>query len=355
MTAKRVCGGWRRLMNKGKNKNRTSTREILRMVAGIRKSFLPLMILEQMLSCAILFLNIIVGAMILDGVAEALITDSAMESTEQRLVGQAVGLVLLNMVLALCRWGLNKWLIILRRGIDDGIRKQISEKCLTLDYQILERKDTLDYIEKASEGSQTNGGITGYCSAISGIFGNIVSIIYSVILMSRFFMSRGGGKEDGLADFASSFLAGLLMLLLIGTAVLFRFLISRRAQRMQYQAYEDNLQVNRRYGAYFMFLSEYKPGKQVRIYDMVQLILHGFGEMSGRLRKKQEEVVRKEAWLSTVTEVVMGSLLLICYGFVGIKAVSGAISIGEVSLYVGCSPVFQITCQNFLAHLTGCR
>lgn len=347
-------------MNKRKNENRTSTREVLRMVAGIRKSFLPLMILEQMLSSAILFLNIIAGAMILDGVAEVLMAASAMPepsegmltgnaigSTEQRLIWLAVGLVLLNMVLSLCRWGLNKWLIVLRRGIDDGISKQISEKCLTLDYQILERKDTLDYIEKASEGSQTNGGITGYCSVISGIFGNIVSIIYSVILMSRFFLSRGGGKEDGLAAFAGSFLAGLLMLFLIGTAVLLRFLISRRAQRMLYQMFEDNLQVNRHYGAYFMFLSEYKPGKQVRIYDMVQLILHGFGEMSGRLRKKQEKVVRREAWRSTVTEVVMGSLLLICYGFVGLKAVSGAISIGEVSLYVGVLTNFSNNMSEF--------
>ncbi len=143
-------------MSREKKENRTSTREILRMVAGIRKSFLPLMILEQMVASAILYLNIIVGAMILDGVAEAAGTarggmagSSAMEAVEQHLIRLAVGLVLLNMVLALLRWGLNKGLIVLRRRVDEEINKKVSEKCLTLDYQILERTDTLDHVESA--------------------------------------------------------------------------------------------------------------------------------------------------------------------------------------------------------------
>lgn len=341
-------------MSKGRNENRTSTREILRMVAGIRKSFLPLMILEQMLSSAILFLNIIVGAIILDGVAETVMSDGVMQGigmdlTERNLVRLAVGLVLLNMILALCRWGLNKWLIILRREIEDRIGKKMSEKCLTLDYQILERKDTLDYIEKAFEGSRMNGGIPGYCSSISGILGNIISIIYSVILMSRFFMSRGSGDESGLTAFVSSFQAGFLMVFLIGFVVAFRFLISRKGQQMQYQMYEENVRVNRRFDAYFMFLWEYKHGKQVRIYDMAKMILCGAREEMDRLRKNQMEMVRKQDWLSTITEIVMAILLFICYGFVGIKAVSGAISIGEVSLYVGVLTSFSDNVSEFFS------
>ena len=339
-------------MSKRNNRNHTSTREILHMVAGIRKSFLPLMILEQMLASAILFLNIIVGAMILDGVAKAVMPDTgiqetAMELVEQRLIWLAVGLVLLNMILALCRWGLNKWLIVLRREIEDGISKKISVKCLTLDYQILERTETLDYIKKASEGSRISGGITSYCFVISGVCGNIVSIIYSIILMSRFFMSRGGGEEDSLSAFASSFQAGLLMILFIGVAVALRFLISRRGRQLEYRQYEENLKDNRRYEAYFMFLNEYRHGKQVRIYDMAKMILHGLKEYAGILRERQAKRARKEAWLSSITEMVMGVLLLVSYGFVGIKAVSGAISIGEVSLYVGVLTSFSDNMSEF--------
>lgn len=206
-------------MSREKKENRTSAREILRMVAGIRKSFLPLMILEQMLASAVLYLNIIVGAMILDGVAKAAGTAhggmAGSEAVEQHLIRLATGLVLLNMVLALFRWGLNKGLIVLRRRVDEEINKKVSEKCLTLDYQILERTDTLDHVESALRGSQMNGGITSYCSTISGIFGNIVSIVYSVILISRLFLDRNGGGGGGLVAFACSLPGELLMLSLI--------------------------------------------------------------------------------------------------------------------------------------------
>lgn len=329
-------------MSKAEKRKGTSTREILRLVAGIRKSFFPLMLLEQLLASAILYLNIIVGAMVLDSVAEGIITvhggaveAHTMAALEQRLIWMAVGLVLLNMVLALCRWGLNKWLIILRREVQDKISKKLSEKCLTLDYQILERKDTLDYIEKASEGSRMNGGVTGYCSAVGWVVGNIVSILYSLSILSRFFLVRGGGERDGLAAFAESLPAFLLMGFLMAAAVFFRFLISRRGQRLQYQMYEDNLKGNRRFDAYFMFLHEYSPGKQVRIYDMAGMILGGLRQEAAILRKRRQELFRSETGMSMATEIIMGVLLFACYAFVGIRAVGGSISIGEVSLYVG--------------------
>lgn len=51
--------------------------------------------------------------------------------------------------------------------------------------------------------------------------------------------------------------------------------------------------------------------------------------------------------MSSITEMVMGVLLLVSYGFVGIKAVSGAISIGEVSLYVGVLTSFSDNMSEF--------
>ncbi len=341
-------------MSREKKENRTSTREILRMVAGIRKSFLPLMILEQMVASAILYLNIIVGAMILDGVAEAAGTarggmagSSAMEAVEQHLIRLAVGLVLLNMVLALLRWGLNKGLIVLRRRVDEEINKKVSEKCLTLDYQILERTDTLDHVESALRGSQMNGGITSYCSTISGRLGNIVAIVYSVILISRLFLDRDGGEGGGLVAFACSLPGELLMVFLIAGTVFVRFLVSRTARQMQYRMYEKNVRVNRRFDAYFMFMYEYSPGKQVRIYDMARMIIRGVRGEAARLRKSQKGVLRREAGMSAATDLIMGILLFACYGFVGIRAVGGAVSIGEVSLYVGVLTSFSDNVSEF--------
>lgn len=341
-------------MNKGKIEWRTSTGEVLRMVAGVRRSFLPLLVLERMIASAILFLNIIVGAMVLDGVADAvrqadggMLAGGAVEAVEHRLVRLALFLVLLNMVLALCRWGLNKWLIVLRREVNDVVMKKISEKCLTLDYQILERKGTLDYIETASNGERMTVGVVGYCQNLGDACGNITAMIYSAVLLVRFLMSRGNGAQDGLAAFADSSRAGLLMVVLMGAAVAIRFLITKKRQQWEYQVYENSMRNSRHFEAYFMFLWEYRHGKQVRIYDMAKMI----GRSMAREVDSMMKTIYKRLWrqegMSVLTEVVMGSLMLVCYGFVGIKAVSGAITIGELSLYVGALTSFTSNVSEF--------
>lgn len=330
-------------MNKEKKKeNFTSTVEILRLLSGSSKSFLPLTVLEEMLASAILYLNIIMGAMILDGVAEGIVrvrsgntAGNVVESVEQRLVGLAILLVLLNMVLALSRWGLNKWLFILRRELSDKVLNQISGKCLTLDYQILEKKGTLDYIEGASEGSRTHGGIPTYCSMIGRVCGHIVAICYAVILLSGFFARKGSGEADGLASFADSIWAGLLLMALMGIMVALRFFASSWQRKIGYRMYKENLKNNRRYNAYFMFLSNYSSGKQVRIYDMAKMIIRGSRKEAARVIAMVDEEFWRGSGISVIIEIIMGMLLLICYGFVGLKAISGAISIGELSLYVG--------------------
>lgn len=51
--------------------------------------------------------------------------------------------------------------------------------------------------------------------------------------------------------------------------------------------------------------------------------------------------------MSAATDLIMGILLFACYGFVGIRAVGGAVSIGEVSLYVGVLTSFSDNVSEF--------
>ena len=305
---------------------KTSAAAMLKLIFDIKPLFLPLTMLEQLLSTAIVFVNIILGAKILDGLAV---------QKEQDLVQLAAIMVSCNLCFALLRWGINKWLIIMRREINERILKQVYEKCLTLDYQIMERTETLDYIQKANVGSQSQGGIVTYCEVISKLFANITTIVYSVIILTGFFKSTELKEGSKLLQFFNSPQAGILLAFLLILIIFSRYVFSKKNQQLGYQFFEDNVKVNREMGHYGSFLWNYQMGKQVRIYQILPLI-------RTRLQKKVQEAEelnrknrRKIIQVVVPSEAITGIFFIICYIFVGLKAISGTISIGSLSLYVG--------------------
>ena len=131
------------------NQNNISAFEILRLIASIKKTYLPLAILEQILSASAIYINIICGAKILDYITDAIAIPGNAEGAEQEITRLALFMVTLTFFISFLGCIINKYLIVLRREIDESVLNRISVKCLVLDYQILEKTGTLDFIEKA--------------------------------------------------------------------------------------------------------------------------------------------------------------------------------------------------------------
>lgn len=165
---------------------RVSMKDMLKLISEISPGFFLLTIVEALLSTAVVFVNIILSARILDGIAGG---------EKPELIRTALFMVGLNLVLALLRWAINKWLIVTRRRIEDSVSKRIMEKCLDLDYQILEKTSTLDYIQKVESASRTQGGITSYCVLVSEGITKIISVIYAIILLTGFFQGSAESED----------------------------------------------------------------------------------------------------------------------------------------------------------------
>ncbi|MCI9079315.1 MAG: ABC transporter ATP-binding protein [Lachnospiraceae bacterium] len=311
-----------RLNKTRKDKNNVSAFEIFRLATGIKKSYMPLVILEQMLSSSVLYINIILGAKILDYIADAIATPGNTAKAEQEITRLALFMVILTFFLSLTWCITNKYLIVLRREIDESVLNRISVKCLVLDYQILEKAGTLDYIEKAEASSHSNGGITSYCSNISNITGHIISIIYASVILASLFTSNGNGDI-------------IIVLFVIAISIFIRFLIHKKANQMQYSMFEENITSNRRYGAYFNFLYDYKTGKQERIYNMADMVLNGARREAGNIIKLIKKMFFKELFLSALTEAIINLLLFTFYIYTGLNAANGSISTGSIVLYAG--------------------
>lgn len=305
---------------------KTSATAMFQLIFRIKPLFLPLTILEQLFSTAVTFINIILGAKILDGLTV---------QKEEDLVRLAVIMVSCNLCFALLRWGINKWLIIMRREVNETILKQISEKCLTLDYQIMERAGTMDYIQKANVGSQSQGGITVYCELLSNLIANITTIVYSVVILTGFFKNTEIKGDSKLLHFFHSPQAGVLLAFLLLLIVFTRYVFSKKNQQLNYDFFEQNIKSNREISHYGSFLWNYQLGKQVRIYQILPFIQTRLKDKVKKAEQINRKNRRKLIQVVVPSEAVTGIFFILCYIFVGLKAVSGAISIGSLSLYVG--------------------
>lgn len=306
--------------------------DILAMVQESEPWFLPVTILQQLIASCLPFLAIILGARVIEGISE--------KRNEQELIREALFLVAAYMVLSLIRWALDKILIVMRRRINDLVELRIINKALTMDYQVLEKAETMEHITKAREGSISSGGISNYCSVLGYLLESAISIVYSLVLVSGFFFSISEGNGSGISSFINSIWFILLMLLAIAATVWYSARLSRKCSELEYAFFEGNVKSNREFSYFSRYYADYQPGKVVRIYDMKKYILEKMGKSMGVLKKGNLYLNRRVEILDAQVVLVYVLFMLISYVFVGLKAVTGAVSLGQMTMYVGAFTTF---------------
>ncbi len=309
-----------------KNKNIFA---VIGMIHKLKPAFIPVEISLNILVSLTPFLNLYLGAILIDGIV-------ARKSVD-KLMNFALILVGINLVTTLIRWILDKWLIIMRREIDDSVDKEIAKKQLTLDYQILEKRETLDYIERAKEGVNSSGSITDFCRLFGGGIQQFVTCVYGSILLVGLLKSNLSQEPtDRLLKFINSPLAAIVILLMMAGIIWINYYISKQVYKREYEFFAANVENNRQFSFFTRLAEEYPVGKDIRIFKMQKMIkdlAKNCGQDYWDFRKNK--LLRTTSGLYAIGMVTYSIFQIICYFYVGLKAISGAVSIGELTLYVG--------------------
>lgn len=301
--------------------------QVLKMVMNIKPAFMPLIVILNLLSSLTPFLNIYISAKILDGIVD--------KRPQKELITLAIILVVANMIITLIRWFLDKWSIMMRREINDTVDKTIAEKMLTLDYQVVEKTETLDMLTRAREGSQSHGGIANFCIVTAAMVGYFVTMVYAISILIGLFAGKSEGNASGLFSFIDTPLAAIIVIIVIIGAIFLKYKMSLINNKMQYNFFERNVSYNRKFGFFGGFMVDYTIGKDIRIYNMQKLILELMDESVGELERNDESREEKAIFIDLIIWSFDIILMFVSYAFVGLKAIAGAITIGKLTLYVG--------------------
>ena len=318
-------------------KNRRAIQLVLKLVHRLCPSFLPLLISMKLMQAAIPYVNIVGGSVLID----AMLRKRGFEE----IFPFVLWILGLNFGLNILCWGIDKLVNIRKYMLADQIQKMISEKGLTLDYEILEKKETLECIEKAREGMNCNGDITSFCDRIASMSGVVADIIYAAVLFFPVFLTVGSGTVSAFYRFVESYYGSIALNLILVGQLVFLGWSQRRMGQLQKEAFDINVDSNRFYGYFMSFLSNtdnYGKGKDIRMYGISDTVIGRYRSNSERMLDIFIRVGKRIEKYSVINECCSTVYTIASYVYVGVKAGLGLISIGSVARYVGAFTKFSL-------------
>lgn len=308
-------------------KNKKAIGLVLKMVHRLCPEFLPLLVLQKLILTSVPYVNIVFSSVIIDAMLEGQGFDDVFR--------HVLWMISLNCILSVVGWGLDKLTNMRKYVLSDQIQKMISEKALTLDYELLEKKETLEYISKARLGMQSGGDIGSFCYGITDMIGVIGDLIYAVILfVPVFFPVKDIGQGGMLYRVLNSPWSGILLAIVLAAQLGIWFWCSKNRARLEKESFETNVEGNRRFGYYLSFMYEYAKGKDIRMYRLAKVIMKGYEEGIIKLVEVFQNMWMRMLKYSLITKWSGSVFAVVSYVYVGTKAVFGMVSVGNVTRYV---------------------
>ena len=297
----------------------------LKMTHSLNKKYIPLVVLGKILAVSQLYVSIIMGSMILD-----MVIGRQAVSEIMRLV---FIMVISTALLIVGWWGVENVLRVMERELISKMRQAIVEHCMTLDYEVLEKKETLEMIQKAGDSINSGGGIGNFYYNLTAFIEYFISIITSIVVLIPLFVTTSE-KVSGLTGFLNGWYSGLILMCILIVSVVYRYLLARRMSRIGQMQFEKNIDLNRKFAYFFNLIFRYQKGKDIRLYHMQDKVLNGVVENAKEIENNGQWMAKEERPYIIWKSVINYILLLSTYVYVGLKVICRLISLGNVMKYV---------------------
>jgi len=230
-----------------------------------------------------------------------------------------------------------------------NVERMVCEKVLNMDYSKVEDIETQNKLDNAKTYVYNgNTGILALTGHLSAIMSSIVQIGLGFALAAPVLFVQSSEVTD-IHSFLMSGWGAVTLLVFCGALEVFQsVVIIPRFEKHMDKMYTDpeTLQAERERGFYRKHtIYNYRNGKEIRLYGEQQLIEEKFLTA----HKKVEKMFRKTLMKMIESNLVMNSFDLLSklalYGFVIYRAVNGAMSAGDVILFVTCFTRIQYACE----------
>ncbi len=206
-----------------------------------------------------------------------------------------------------------------------SLDRVLAEKIMHIEYSHLEDPYYLDLKERARFAMTNQSAVSNLIQSITEILRQGVTLIGLVVIMLQ--------------------LSWLLVVVLLITIALMLFIQARFAKYQQ-KFFQDLIPVNRKYGYYVGLCFNPLGQKDVRLYNMGDMIGDKIIEFDKELVAWFTEYRHKSAIYMGLYQVINVFQVVLAYGYVGIRCIvdfgGGLISIGSLTMYVNSAINFSL-------------
>lgn len=306
-------------------KTMTKLRLLISLAWRISPLYMVMMVTSTLLSSGQIFANVVLPKYLVDELVGA--------QDVRRLVLFAGLIIASNALFALLGNATKRYLDYKNTYMSEMMQQHMAQKIMHVEYAHLETPYYLDLKERATFAISNQSSLLGFITSASELLKNLVT---ALSLMTLLFTLSGW------------LVAVLVVLIAAGTGI-----IAHLMKKMVYFM-QELIPVNRRYGYYVSTCYDDKLQKDVRLYDMSEM-------MTDKVNKYNLEIIREFSALYTYQGRMMGLYGIlgdlqkaVAYAYVGIRVFSNAlgprISIGSFTLYVNAVINFSSAASELTNH-----
>ncbi|MCH5337463.1 MAG: ABC transporter ATP-binding protein [Acetatifactor sp.] len=296
-------------------------------------SYIPISILFMLLRRLLPFISMILGAKIVDMLVE--------EADIKEILTVAAIMVGSTMLIELTWHALGHFINVRNALVSERKNRDIGYKAMSLDYDILERNSTLDLIAQADGNTDKMGGMGGYLHNSLNLFGAVFSCIAAIITMAGLLAVTPYQGEGAVFRFFASPISYCVLLGLLIISIYVNSRCEAKQGQIRYDCDQIEVRSGRIYWFFFNLINNYPMGKDIRIFKMFDMIEKKGMEARDDIEDAQKQAIRSRMKVRVWSLLSQNIFIVVVYLFVGIKAIYGMITIGEVTKYISAITLLQ--------------
>lgn len=315
----------------------------------IRPGLMGMTLIRSVTGSLFPFINIYMSSVILNAIVS--------RESIQVLTGYAILTIALNAACSLITAILNSAVNLRQADFSHLYERHLAQKTIDLDFADLENPEIFQKKQHIQDVRNLNsGGIWKLLEAFPGIISSLVTVIVSISLTAQLFFTFDQIDGNRLLQFICSPAGSVILILLIVLCIFISMYTNSTVTKKMYKIMDGFLFFNRVFSYYLNnYISSYHAGKDIRLYNQKGLIEEESNALFAEANRTFDRLTWNQIRYSGLSMIASVVVLAAVYLFVGLRALAGLFSVGNILLYINSINQFIAGMTNTMMHLTSLR
>ncbi len=265
------------------------------------------------------------GKTILNTVLPMFLVNELIGARDVKMLALYTGLIILNNVgMTFLSNTFDRFAEVGRVKTSQEMLKLMSEKIMNLEYSYLENPTYLDLKERAVFAIQNQNAISNMIYMVTDVFSKGLTLVGLLSILITL---------------------GPVLIVVLAVGIVLMLAIYSGMSKEQAELMQEVIPINRRFGYYLGLATEKEPQKDIRLYDMEEMITDRIVEFANSTCDFFEKIQIKMGKVSGQMALVSEGVAAISYAYVGIRTLTTTfgpkLSLGELTMYVSAAINFS--------------